>query len=131
MLKKQVLAGPDGRVILMDSITKVSPEDHGAIAMSASHGGTSSAEFALQVPLAAAFFNDAGVGKDQAGIAALDILQRHGVAAGAVSHTSGRIGDAQDMWDNGVISHVNQAAESLGLHPGAVLREALTRLVGL
>ncbi len=129
MLKKEVVSGPGGRVILMDSITKVAPGDEGAIAMSASHGGASSAEFALEIPLTAAFFNDAGVGKDNAGIVALDILQQHGVAAGTVSHTSGRIGDSQDMWDNGVISHLNPAARALGLEVGAVLRDALTRLV--
>jgi thiazole synthase ThiGH ThiG subunit len=129
MLKKEVECGPNGRVILMDSITKVTAEDKGAVVVSASHGGASSGEFALEVPLAAVFFNDAGVGKDNAGIVALAMLQRRGVAAGAVSHTSARIGDAQDMWDNGVISHVNEAAQSRGLAPGQPLRQALTKLV--
>jgi uncharacterized protein YunC (DUF1805 family) len=130
MLKREVAAGPGGRVLLMDSITLVTPEDEGAIVVSASHGGTSSGEFALEVPLKAAFFNDAGVGKDEAGIAALAMLERAGVAAGAVAHMSARIGDAQDMWDHGVISHVNEAARALGLAPGQRLREALQRLVG-
>jgi hypothetical protein len=129
VLKKEVQRGAAGRVVLMDSITKVAADDAGAIVVSASHGGTSSGEFALEVPLKAVFFNDAGVGKDNAGIAALEMLQRRGIAAGAVSHTSGRIGDAQDMWDNGVISHVNAAAATLGLAPGAALRPALTKLV--
>lgn len=48
---------------------------------------------------------------------------------GAVSHTSARIGDAQDMWACGVISHVNEAARAMGLAPGQGLREALVRLV--
>lgn len=128
MLKREVERGPGGAVILMDSITKVEPADRGAIVVSASHGGTSSGEFALEVPLRCVFFNDAGVGKDGAGIAALAMLQARAVAGGAVAHTSARIGDALDMWENGVISHLNAAALALGLRPGQPLREALTRV---
>jgi uncharacterized protein YunC (DUF1805 family) len=129
VLKKEVARGQHGRVIIMDSITKVTPEDEGCIVVSASHGGASSGEFALEVPLKLAFFNDAGVGKDDAGILALGMLQARGVAGGTVSHMSARIGDAQDMWDHGVLSHVNAAARALGLAPGDRLRDALTRLV--
>jgi hypothetical protein len=128
MLKKEVERGPGGPVIIMDSITKVAPGDKGAIVVSASHGGASSGEFALEVPLKAVFFNDAGVGKDNAGIAALAMLQAKNVAAGTVAHTSARIGDAEDMWEAGVISHVNEAARKVGLAPGQSLKVALKRL---
>ena len=130
MLKKEVLRRPQGRILLVDTITKVSAEDENAWVVSASHGGTSSAQFALVVPLRGVFFNDAGVGKDDAGIAALSILQSHGVPGGTVSHLSARIGDSQDMWDHGVVSHVNPAARALDIHPGALLRDILTRLIG-
>jgi len=129
MLKKEADRGPGGLVLIMDSITKVTPADAGAIVVSASHGGASSGEFALEVPLKAVFFNDAGVGKQGAGIAALAMLQDRGVAAGTVAHTSARIGDAQDMWDHGVISHLNDAARRLGLAVGQPLRTALRQLV--
>ncbi|MFY8103481.1 MAG: hypothetical protein ACOVK6_05220 [Ramlibacter sp.] len=112
----------------MDSITKVAPQDEGAIVVSASHGGLSSGEFALEVPLRIVFFNDAGVGKDEAGIAALSMLEDRQVAGGTVSHMSARIGDSQDMWDRGVVSHVNARARALGIAPGQVLREVLTQL---
>ena len=86
MLKKEVARGARGHVLIMDSITKVTPEDQGAVVVSASHGGASSGEFALEVPLKLAFFNDAGVGKDDAGIFSLALLQSRGVACGTVSH---------------------------------------------
>lgn len=131
MLKKVVAEGPGGRVVVLDSITKVTREDSGSIAVSASHGGASSGEFALELaPLRMAVFNDAGVGKDGAGIAALAMLQARGVAAAAVSHTSARIGDSQDTWDHGVVSHANAVARELGVLPGSRLCEALRRLVG-
>ncbi len=128
MLKKEVARGPGGQVLIMDSITKVAPGDEGAIVVSASHGGASSGEFALEIPLRVAFFNDAGVGKDDAGIASLAMLQARGVACGTVSHLSARIGDSQDMWDHGVVSHVNAAARAMGIEPGQSLKETLTRL---
>lgn len=115
-----------GRVVTMDSITQVAPDDAGAIVVSGSHGGTSSGEFALEIALKAVFFNDAGVGKDDAGIAALAMLEARGVAAGTVAHTSGRIGDARDMWENGVVSCVNATAQRLGCDPGAKLQAILS-----
>lgn len=129
MLKKTVARGRNGRVVLVDSITQLAPEDAGAIVLSGSHGGVSSGEVAMQLALAAVFFNDAGVGKDGAGIAAIAMLQARGTPAGTVAHTSGRIGDAQDMWDHGVISHVNEAARSIGVLPGASVKAALSALV--
>jgi hypothetical protein len=129
MLKAEVERGLGGRVVLMDSITKLDAGDEGAIVVSGSHGGTSSGEFAVELPLRAVFFNDAGVGKDQAGIAALEMLQARGVAAGTVGHFSARIGDARDMWDNGEISHLNAAARAAGLETGTRLSDALKRLL--
>jgi|SRR5262252_4853535 len=129
MLKKEVAKGRSGRVVIMDSITKVTREDEGAIVVCASHGGTSSGEFALEVPLKAVIFNDAGVGKDNAGIAALEMLQKRGVAAATVAHTSGRIGDSMDMWENGVLSHVNAVGRSAGFAVGAKVKATLSELV--
>lgn len=125
MLKIEIARDRQRRVVLMDSITKVAEEDRGAIVVSASHGGTSSGEFALQIPLRAVFFNDAGGGKDNAGIAALAMLQQHGIAAATVSHSTARIGDALDMWEHGVISHTNEYARAAGYRPGVSLQAAL------
>jgi hypothetical protein len=129
---KGKMATPAGLgVVLMDSITQVASEDAGAIVVAGSHGGTSSAECALALPLALVCFNDAGVGKDRAGIRALDLLDAAGVAALAVAHDSARIGDARDAWDHGVISHVNGAARALSLRPGERLRDGLARCAPL
>ena len=129
MVKEEVACGPGGRVVIMDSITKVTPDDEGSFVVTASHGGTSSGEFALAVRLSGVFFNDAGFGKDGAGIAALGLLQGRGIPAGTVSHTSARIGDAPDMWESGCISYLNEAARGLGIEIGASLKDSLERLV--
>ena len=114
------------KVIAMDSISYVDAADAGHIVVSASHGGASSAEYAKQQKLAAVFFNDAGIGKDEAGIAALPLLK---VPAGAVSHLSARIGDAADTWQNGVLSHVNEPARASGLKAGMRLQDAVKMLL--
>lgn len=116
MLSEVVLDHPGARVCLMDSITKVTAADAGSLLVSASHGGTSSAEFALVHPGRVVMFNDAGGGKEGAGTAALGLLQRAGVACCTISHDSARIGDARDQWESGVISGVNAVAEALGFH---------------
>ena len=131
MLKTEALRGPGGRVVLMDTITQVDAGDSGAFVVSGSHGGSSSGEFALAAPLALAVFNDAGIGKGEAGIAALAMLQARGVPGRTVAHTSARIGEARDTWDHGVISRVNAAAQGLGLREGLALRWALERLAGI
>jgi len=118
-------------VLLVDSITEVEAADQGKIVVSASHGGISSARFALEVPLALVFFNDAGIGKDEAGIAALAMLDDAGVPAACISHISARIGDAQDMWDHGLISRVNQLAKAAGIVVGEKLSLSALRFVGM
>jgi hypothetical protein len=130
MLKACVHQGPGGRVLLVDSITLVTADDAGSLVVAASHGGASSAVFALEVPLALVVFNDAGVGKDEAGIAALALLEARGVACAAIAHTSARIGDAMDMWQHGVIAWVNAQARSRGLDAGQALGDALRRMAG-
>ena len=127
---EEVACGPGGRVLLMDSITRLRPEHLGAVVVSGSHGGVSAAGFAMACPLALVVFNGAGVGKDGAGIAGLAMLQAHGTAAATVAHTSARIGEAADTWASGVVSHLNEAARLRGLVPGQGLREAVRRLLG-
>ena len=129
MLKKTVATSGQINVLIMDSITKVEPQDEGCIVICASHGGASSGEFALEVPLHLVFFNDAGVGKENAGVAALSMLETRMVAAGTTSHTSARIGDSADMWENGVISHLNAQARALGLTVGEKLSTAVLKLL--
>jgi hypothetical protein len=113
------------RLVLLDSVTQVEFGHAGQLVVTGSHGGASVVPYARAVRAWLYVFNDAGVGKDDAGIAALDLLDADGVAALAVAHTSARIGEALDTWQRGVVSHLNAAARALGLRTGAPLREQL------
>jgi hypothetical protein len=113
---------------VVDSITELKPADAGCIAVSGSHGGLSSARYALAARPLLSVFNDAGVGRDDAGIAAHAFLQAHGLAACTVAHSDARIGDAQSTLDDGVTSHLNAAAAALGLRTGQPMRDAVASL---
>lgn len=121
---------PDTAPLLFDSITEAIGPGAGRIVVSGSHGGLSAGRFALQARVRLAVFNDAGVGRDRAGIAGLDLLQAHGIAGCTVSHESARIGEASSTFEDGVISHANPAAVAMGAAPGRRLRDWLTRQPG-
>ena len=103
---------------IVDSITELRPSDAGCLAVSGSHGGMSSARYALAARPLLSVFNDAGVGLDGAGIKALPWLQVHGLAACAVAHTSARIGAAESTLTTGTVRLANLLAQALGVRPG-------------
>jgi hypothetical protein len=112
-------------LVLLDSVTQVEPRHQGCLVVTGSHGGASVVPYARAVRAWLYVFNDAGVGKDGAGIAALGMLQADGIAAAAVGHGSARIGEAVDSWAHGVVTHVNRPAAAVGLTTGARLAEQL------
>ena len=115
---------------VVDSITELGPADSGCLAVSGSHGGISSARYALAARPLLSVFNDAGVGKDAAGLAALAFLQEKGMAACTVSHDSARIGEAASTLAEGVISHANPLAQALGARAGQPCRQLIRALGG-
>lgn len=130
MARDVVARLPRMTVVAVDTIAHLTPEDAGRIVMTGSHGGLSSGEYAAQVRVAAVFFNDAGIGKDAAGVAALAALQAKGIAAGAVSSDSAAIGEALETWASGVVSTLNTSAVALGFAMGEPIRDAVHRLYG-
>lgn len=117
-------------LFVVDSIAVAEPAMAGAVVVCGSHGGASAARYVLGLPVKpfAVFFNDAGIGKDQAGVVGLSMLEQVGVIAAAYSHDSARIGDAADGLDNGRISRVNEAGMRAGLRPGQNVAATVERL---
>ena len=115
-------------IVVADSITRIGPEAAGAVVVNASHGGVYAAYLAAKLGAVAAIFNDAGVGRDYAGIGGLDYLQEFGMPAATVGHDTARIGDGADMMASGVITYANALAAALGVAPGQSCREAAALL---
>lgn len=111
-------------ILTVDSITRVGTEAGDAVVVNGSHGGVYAAYLAAKRHVAAAIFNDAGVGRDRAGIAGLQYLADLGIPAAAVGHDSARIGDGTDMMERGRITHANGLAQALGCRSGMACREA-------
>lgn len=130
-MRNEVCAEIGGRrVILMDSISLISEGDVGAIVICGSHGGAISGAFAAKHPPRLVVFNDAGGGKSGAGKAAIALLDAKGIPCATVSHESARIGEAEDVWTNGVISAAGSAAQAAGIHVGVSVRMAAEAIAG-
>ena len=119
------------RIVCVDSVSLVVPDDAGQVVLSGSHGGVVAGQrnLAIRVAAAAAFYNDAGVGKEQAGVSRLPVLDEQGIAAATVAVESARIGDGCSTYESGILSRVNTTATGLGIAPGMSAREAVERVV--
>lgn len=115
-------------ILVLDSAAELTAAHRDRVVITGSHGGLSAARYALAVRPALVFFNDAGGGKDGAGIAGLALLDQAGLPAVCYSHESARIGDGRDAFGNGRISHVNGAAGKLGVTQGEPVVAAATRV---
>ncbi len=124
-MRNETIMEIGGRSVLMDSISMIGSADAGTIIIAGSHGGAISGVFAAQYPPALVFFNDAGGGKNGAGIASLQALETAGISSAAVGYHSARIGDALDAWENGVVSHTNDSAVRSGVEPGQSVQSAV------
>ncbi|HRZ97054.1 MAG TPA: hypothetical protein P5084_05820, partial [Paludibacter sp.] len=110
---------PEG-VILLDSLGDLQPDNTSPILVCASHCGDNGT-FARKLKkcrVKAVFLNNAGVGKNLAGISGLLYYEAENILACAVDHFSAEIGVAQDTWENGIISHTNSLAEEAGIQIG-------------
>jgi uncharacterized protein YunC (DUF1805 family) len=117
------------RIVLIDSAAMVLPEDENQIVVTGSHGGLVGGQpsMALRVGAYAAVFNDAGIGRDGAGLTRLPALDARGIAAFTVSADSAEIGSARSSLTDGRISAVNARAEQLGARAGDTAREVIAR----
>ena len=118
------------QVWALDSASLVLPEHKDAIVVTGSHGGLLGGrpETALKYDVLGALYNDAGIGKDEAGVSRLPALDARGIAAATVSAASARIGDARSTYEDGIISRVNARAAALGLREGISAREFVAGL---
>ena len=115
-------------IAIADSVTTLGEEVRGKVLVAGSHGGIVAAYLGASAGAHALILNDAGIGKDRAGIAGLAWLEAIGMAAATVDCMSARIGDGADTLEHGVISHANRYAAACGVAAGQPCREAAERL---
>lgn len=112
-------------ITIADSITFLNADNAGDILVCGSHGGASAGHYAEQLQLKAAFFNDAGIGKNNAGTKSLDSLSEIGILACTVDCMSAEIFNAEDALENGIISVCNQLAKDKNIREKMTVKEAI------
>jgi uncharacterized protein YunC (DUF1805 family) len=118
----------DVTILAFDSVTKLPTEANGAVVIGGSHAALFAAYMSAKYGCRAAIHHDAGLGKDEAGVAGLAYADALGMAMAAVATSSARIGDGKDVLARGVISRANSLAASCGVSPGMSCRDAAERL---
>jgi len=116
------------KILTVASCSNVRDEHRSHVVVSGSYGGRYNAFNAAKWPVRAVIMNDAGIGKDNAGIVGLEFLDRIGMAAATADTRTCHIGDGDHMLAHGIISHVNLAAAALGCAPGQSVRDCAERL---
>ncbi len=117
---QKVVQPERGPIHLLDSASVVSPALDGQVIVTGSHGALIGGDpsRALKAKAHAVVFSDAGFGKDRIGATRLPALEENGVAAVTASHVTCRIGDAESVYETGVISAVNRDAHDIGARVG-------------
>ena len=117
------------RILVADSVTRLDERARGMVLVAGSHGGVYAACLAAKARVRAVVLNDAGVGKDAAGIGGLAWLEALGIAAATIGHETARIGDGADMMARGRLTHSNAIAAALGCAAGMACAEAAAVLL--
>jgi len=125
-----VVQTPDGRIIVMDSITFADERNNsGDVLIGASFCGMLSIRWPLRVDPKGVICHAAGPGRAEAGVNGLYALEALGIPGAAADTMSCRIADGHDMYENGIVSHVNDSAAKLGIAAGMPIREAARRML--
>lgn len=110
---------PDGRIIAVDSAYHVDSRNTARdVMVSASYVGVLPARFVAEHRPRAAIGVDCAIGPDGAGIAGLWYYEALGIPGAATDIMTVLLGDGVDVYQNGVISRVNEPALSCGVQIG-------------
>lgn len=118
-----------GRTLVFDSATHV--EAYVAahpcssdVVVNASYSGVLCARMVMSARPKAVIGLDCAIGKDGAGIAGLWYYEALNVPAAAVDSFTAEMGNGPDLYNNGIISRVNDCAQRLGITPGMRAKDA-------
>lgn len=113
---------------LLGSVTDLTEYYQGQNVLVGSHGGLAVGQHALHMGVSGLICHDAGIGREEAGVTSLALLDSYEIPAASVGHQTARIGDPQDMLNRGCITRVNEVARFYGLKPSMSCSEAFSLL---
>ena len=122
--KKVIQEDEWGEVIVIDSAVQMGPDETGRVLVVGSHGSELTARYVAQYLPFGVILNDAGKGKNNAGISGLSILNSMDILGATVDCMTARIGEGHDNYNSGIISAVNDKAKAAGVQVGMTALEA-------
>ena len=106
------------KIVIADSVTAADDENHGDVLVCGSHCGANVGQIAVDGKIGAMIGNDAGLGRNNAGISGFDICDRHGIPVASVASMSAMIGSGVSTYKEGIVSAVNAKAAAFGVLKG-------------
>jgi len=113
-----------GKVIIMDSAAQMGQDETGQVVMAGSHGAEFAARHVARYLPFGIILNDAGKGKNSAGISGLPVLDAMGILGATVDCMTAKIGEGDDNYYSGIISAVNNKAKEAGVQVGMTVIDA-------
>lgn len=112
------------RIVIVDTSSEVDQSNNMDIIITGSHGGVNACEYMGNMKIKGMVSNDAGIGKNEAGIAGMKALDKYDIPAVAVATMSAKIGNGTSTYEQGKVSATNELAKKLGISEGISAREA-------
>lgn len=127
-----VLASPDGRgrIMAMDSAYDVDESNRATdVCINSSYCGVLPARFIGEHKPRGAIGMDCGIGPEGSAIAGLWYLEALGIPTAVADVMTAHLGNGVHLYENGVISFVNQPAAQCGVTAGMPVRDAALLLL--
>jgi hypothetical protein len=128
-IQKIIKGSGNRKIVIADSAADMDESTKGDVFVDGSHCGINVGEMTLHGEVGAMIGNDAGMGKNDAGIAALAMCDEKGIPSAAVAAMSAKIGSGMSTYEQGQISVVNETAKKLGISAGMSTKEAADKLL--
>lgn len=112
------------RIVIVDTSSEVDQSNNMDIIITGSHGGVNACEYMANLKIKGMVSNDAGIGKNEAGIAGMKALDKYDIPAVAVATMSAKIGNGTSTYEQGRLSATNELAKKLGISEGMSAIEA-------
>ena len=117
------------QVVVTDSIVFGTEADQRNVLVTAGHTGRSGARHIINVRPFGFVCSDGGRGRNDSGMAGLEITNAEGIAGATVDAHLARMGDGMSTYNDGIISAANSLALACGVRVGMAAREAALLLV--
>jgi len=117
------------QIVVTDSIVFGTEADRRNVLVTAGHTGRSGARHIINVRPFGFICSDGGRGRNDSGMAGLEITDAEGIAGATVDAHLARMGDGMSTYQDGIISAANRLALACGVQVGMPAREAALLLV--